>query len=588
MCVWTQVSVTAPRAEQTGLGELMPSLGIDGSGPAWVTRRRRGPRVTSVVAAVGLVVLAGCTTVSRTALVGAGTGSGVNADATGPQGSAGDSALVGQGSGGTLSPTVGAGGGAGSQSVSGAESGSETAGAGPGGGGGGNTTGQTSSKVSPTSSSKCKAPVRIGISYSSDEGQALAAFGAGPNAAGDAQLATQYAQYQAQANQTMADYINSHGGLGPGCQIVLSYHDFHILGSDGFTGESQTECTDFSQDQHVLMAFSEIQETGLIIPCLAKAGVVSFFDSVEYSPSPADFARYRGYLYELNVMTPYRFRSYIDLLNRYGYFGTDAQGNKDAKPVVGILLADQGDGHNQYLVNDLWVPALNKLGIKSVVYSYTNGTGSEASLGSESQSFSSAVLQFRAQGVDHVLFTPDGGNAVFIFPPAANAQQFVPRYGMTTANGATLWSLASSSEQGNAMLVSYAPSDTLTNGGSGNTNLAQFNSNPRTSTQATCAQIFNGKIPSGQTLQGQFALCDRYLLLQQALKGQPAVTAQTLLAGMDTLANRYVPAGAYANPLFSGSDHYDGASAVRVAQWDKSNSAWNYVSPVTPVPLFNG
>ena len=82
-----------------------------------------------------------------------------------------------------------------------------------------------------------------------------------------------------------------------------------------------------------------------------------------------------------------------------------------------------------------WKPALAKLGITNpTVFTYFQ-CHSVSDCATTTNDFSSAVLKFRQAGVDHVLFTPDGGDAVFFFFQVAHSQKYYPRYGMTTASG---------------------------------------------------------------------------------------------------------------------------------------------------------
>src|SRR5439155_18605399 len=112
-----------------------------------------------------------------------------------------------------------------------------------------------------------------------------------------------------------------HGGLA-GCPIRLVFHDFKALTAAGFSGESQTECSHFAEDEHV---FAVITGTGgalenkTLITCLAQHGVVTLWGSGMYAPSAADFAKYRGYLYEPSDITPDRWGVFIDQLARVGY-----------------------------------------------------------------------------------------------------------------------------------------------------------------------------------------------------------------------------------------------------------------------------
>ena len=62
-----------------------------------------------------------------------------------------------------------------------------------------------------------------------------------------------------QGYQLGIDEINRTGGLA-GCRAALAMHDFQFLANDGWDGESQKECTDYTEDQHVLAAFTNEYE----------------------------------------------------------------------------------------------------------------------------------------------------------------------------------------------------------------------------------------------------------------------------------------------------------------------------------------
>src|SRR5207244_9051644 len=85
--------------------------------------------------------------------------------------------------------------------------------------------------------SKCKTPVKLGVTYSSDLGPGLAAVGS-PGTAADA---ANYAREQQALWQRGADDINSRGGFG-GCKVVVGSHDFHVLDTSCFSTGSQAGC----------------------------------------------------------------------------------------------------------------------------------------------------------------------------------------------------------------------------------------------------------------------------------------------------------------------------------------------------------
>ncbi len=115
------------------------------------------------------------------------------------------------------------------------------------------------------------------------------------------------------------------------------------------------------------------------------------------------------------------------------------------------------------LVNNYWKPALAQIGIKNpTVFTYFQ-CHSVSDCATTTSDFSSAVLKFRQAGVDHVLFTPDGGDAVFFFFQVAHSQKYYPRDGMTTASGPSLFNTEPKDEQGNAVAVSWSSADVYPN-----------------------------------------------------------------------------------------------------------------------------
>src|SRR5207247_7365323 len=92
----------------------------------------------------------------------------------------------------------------------------------------------------------CAHVVKSGVRYSPDEGAAVAAVWQPDNATGF----TTYAQTLKQGYQIAVDQLNRNGGLA-GCNVALGFHDFSAFAAGGASGESQKECTDFAEDQHV-------------------------------------------------------------------------------------------------------------------------------------------------------------------------------------------------------------------------------------------------------------------------------------------------------------------------------------------------
>src|SRR5205085_1607631 len=109
----------------------------------------------------------------------------------------------------------------------------------------------------------------------------------------------------------------------------------------------------------------------------------------------------------------------------------------------------------QHLVNDLWKPKLEALGITPVVFTYRQDDGL-STVPQVSQQLQSAVLQFRSQQVDHVMFTPDGGNATLLFSEVAENQGYRPRYAMNSDNLPELWYQVPPAQRPGALNISFS------------------------------------------------------------------------------------------------------------------------------------
>ena len=299
----------------------------------------------------------------------------------------------------------------------------------------------------------CNQTVNLGVTYSTDEGAVLTQLG---NASLGKEVTSPTLVQTTKALYThIADYVNAHGGL-DGCKINFVYYDFMFGDPAGESDNSQNECTTFAEDNHVFAELNQSNENETLISCLAsKKTVVLYGGGLQYRPMPSDFSKYAPVPLPAGLCQPVQV--WVDvptMLAQNGYFGANP-----AKAKVGILLADDGSGSNQHLVNALWKPALAKLGITNpVVFTYFQ-CHSVSDCATTTNDFSSAVLKFRQAGVDHVLFTPDGGDAVFFFFQVAHSQKYYPRYGMTTDSGPSLFNFEPKDEQGNAMAVSYLSYD---------------------------------------------------------------------------------------------------------------------------------
>ena len=545
-------------------------------------RRRR----FGILLCAAVVAISGCTTVSRTGVgsstgLSAGGGSvpgsvgagGVLQGGTGSAGSGpGANGALASGGTGSAAGTGGTGGGSGAVGSGGSAS---SAGGGSGGGSSG------AAGVPASSSSPCT--VRVGTDYIADAGEA--------GAIGNPTIAYEYANYaQAfeQAYNNVAKWFSTHGGFGADhCAIQMYYAPFYLFRSDGYSGESETACTTLTEDDHVFMAFGQADENGTWITCLYQHKAVDFYNGIGFLPTPQLLAQYRGYLYQPDVVDPYRFAPYIKALADAGYFRYQQNGQPEGPTgaKVGILVANDGSGTDQYMVNTLWKPELQAMGINPVIFTFSQyqGLSDAESIG---QQFSSAVLQFKAAGVDHVMFTADAGDASFYFTQAAHGQQYHPRYSLLGPQSQPeTFPTAMADQRANAMLVTSVLSEDV------GVNAQQFDqtqeaTNSPNSSRDTCNTVFNQtpKNPFISSPVSLYAVCDIFLLTQKALAGTTQITPQSLLTGVNALGNSFPLADGSTSADFGSPGHYDGATSVRVLNWDEAAGEFKYVSSPIMIP----
>ncbi len=416
----------------------------------------------------------------------------------------------------------------------------------------------------------CKQTVKLGVTYSTDEGAVLTQLGnasLGKEVTSPTLVQTTKALYN-----RIANYVNAHGGL-DGCPIQFVYYNFQFGDPAGESDNSQNECTAFAEDDHVFAELNQSNENQTLISCLAqKHTVIIYGGGLQYRPIPSDFTKYAPYLYQPDYANPYKFGPVPTLLAKGGFFGANPASAK-----VGILLADDGSGTNQHLVNALWKPALAQLGIKNpVVFTYFQ-CHSVSDCATTTNDFSSAVLKMRQAGVDHVLFTPDGGDAVFFFFQVAHSQKYYPRYGMTTDSGPSLFNTEPKDEQGNAMAVSYLAYDLFPN------LPAEAKAAPPNATKTECEAMLKQTYPAYYELY--YPLCDEIFFMVNALKGSPTISATALQAGANRLGNTMPSASGFGNLSFGPPDHYDGLTTARLIMWLPKYQVWTFVPGTGVYPL---
>lgn len=506
----------------------------------------------AVVVGLCAVLTAACSSVTRPTVEAGGAAFSEEFSATG------DGTASAEGSGDTAGTVGGAGGpgGVGGPGAVGGSAGGTSGGiGGPGGAGG------------PRSTNACRTPVKLGLSSGRDQAAASGAVG------GDPEQVQRFSTYQAaqkQLYQVAVDDVNRRGGIG-GCPLTLVWHDFRWQSSEGWDAESQRECTAFAQDHKVFAVVPLQAETQTLVDCLSKHGIPVFHDASyntdAFFPTKADFGT--GFQFATGRIAVDRLGPAIDTLHAAGYFDPGAR--------VGILIADVGRGVNQNLVNNLWRPRLEALGIPVVAtFSYPQ-IYSFSDVGPRASDFTNAAVHFSTNRVSHVLVAPDAGSSIVLFTKAADSQKYWPRLGMTSYNGLNGAGDAPEASTVGATAVSWKIRDIAEQ--------AKPPANPPVAARDRCAQLYrSAAAASGAKVEDLYPWCDVVNLLQAAFAGTTGPpTLEGLKKGVERLGTSFEIGGGF-GPTRFGPRWYGGGVQVRSMKWNSQSKGWEYVSPPQAVP----
>ena len=391
--------------------------------------------------------------------------------------------------------------------------------------------------------------VRIGVTTQKDVNAAANNLGIKSLNAGD---------QEGQALAVAAE-MNRRGGLfGRKVEIVFRDHRTASLQSDP-AGESQATCTYYTQDRPVIAVINpaSLLDTPTFRACMAKAMLPVFALSVQAYDTQVH-REYSPYYYS-SVSPPYDALApvLISRLKAQGFFGgwnpvTGAPGTGEVR--TGVIVLDDAVGAR---VAEIMSKALTQAGLsKPLVFRYRT-----------SNEYSNAVLQFRNDGVTHVLGTD---SRMLVFLQTADSQGYRPRYGISSylAPNAFMEETAPDRQLIGSMGVGFAPSLDVN--------------------QARDAEDMPGEVEcrtqlakGGQTFEGKrfaeavgYALCDAFRLLAAAATGGGGFLGPQLAAGLQQVGPDFRPSFAFSSGLGRGRLFVPGA--VRDLRYDTGCSCYRY------------
>ncbi|MET0628670.1 MAG: hypothetical protein ABW033_09460 [Acidimicrobiia bacterium] len=345
--------------------------------------------------------------------------------------------------------------------------------------------------------------------------------------------------------------LNEQGGLA-GCKVEPLIFNFSAASSD-FNQTSQQECAAFTQDDHVIAVFATAYETRVAVDCFAKAKTPFFTTGLNYPPTCGDYKEHAGYVYSVAAVATCRFDSFIGMWNTAGLFPKDAK--------VGILAMDDGSGQGERLATRVWTPELRRLKIPVETFAYTGATNA-ANFADVNAALSNALLKFKADGVNVVLFTPSGGQGAAAFLPQAQTQGFFPNYGFTSADGLQVASTLGGGAIHKAIAISWAIADLP---------LAAQQALPTNPAIEACA---SWSTPATIGLTGSTPYCDFLNVLGEGLKGATKADASSLRKGIDALGTSFVSSMTYEGATKFARHRYDGGARAMMLEFDTASKTF--------------
>ena len=383
-------------------------------------------------------------------------------------------------------------------------------------------------------------PVTIGA-HLGDNKSAAAAFGVG----GLANIS------EPEVNAIVRD-VNATGGLANHPMKIVFHKTDPLKGS--FDQQGQIACEDFTQDHHVAFVVDTALTPSKVTPaCLSKAGVPDVWMLHMAIVSDADDASFKDMLYRPSMPNADRYGFAVDDLYASGFF-------KNAK--VGIIRYDTSEA--ELISNKEWKPRLAKYHVPVVSEYKVTVPGAAAGAAGLSGQSSNAIVQFKDDGVTHVLMVPSGGAIPLVFYPNAASQGWYPMIGITTQDAPGFVATNNPEQQlEKTWVIGWSP------------DIDRGDAGPGSGVARCRAAVKKAGLAWDAAIQ-QF--CDGFYFLQRALTGASAATAAALHAGAEKIGTSYVSSHCFGTRFAPG--HLDGPVQARLMRYKSSEKKFAYTGPL--------
>jgi substrate-binding family protein len=344
--------------------------------------------------------------------------------------------------------------------------------------------------------------------------------------------------------EAINNYINKHGGIARRAidpVIIKSAID------RSHAAQAQAACESFAVDHKVFAVLVPPQPARIqLATCLAKRGV-PVIDAGMWPYDRVDYQKVAGYYFQPDRPRPERWvRAYIDGLAAQGFFKGDTR----------IGLVRWSAPAFERVTERVLKVRLAARGLRLLEEAAISPPDSLSGYGGMNAQINSAILRFSNSRVNRVLFFADIGEVQTFWFPAAESQNFRPRYGLTSTDtpGQSLEDLAPHEQLRGAMGVGWNPI---------------FDVGPEVDPGGSRAAELCKKIlrDAGQDAgAGRNLKCDNAFFLKAVLDRAPALNVKGMRIAVENLGDRFLPSGTFATRF--GPGRWDGPSLYRYLAFD--------------------
>ncbi len=283
--------------------------------------------------------------------------------------------------------------------------------------------------------------IRVGIQVPKNLNAAIQLLGASTTAADN--LVDQV--------RAVEKWINAHGGAA-GRNLKVVIHETDPLAGT-FATQSQEACTHFAEDAEVAMAANTLSSVGPdMVACLSQHDTPMIAQN-SYPYDQSEFNKYGKYLYQTARWEAGAWhRAYLDGLQAQGFFNGGTLG-----------LARFDSPAHKRLANDVIKPHLKKLGVTLKSEAPIRMAGRFTEFSDMSAEIAGAVLKFKDDGVNRVIFVEEAGALLFFWLPAAENASYYPRYGLNSQLTPALHALNHARSMQGAVGVGWSPQQDVFN-----------------------------------------------------------------------------------------------------------------------------